>query len=177
MKLETKHTQMHERLKPVLETLEKISIEEKIKMNLLLGLAGRTWYLNNHSDHYDYQLGSIFQQIFTGKDPYKHQKLFVDQGIYLLEKLEVGRARWTDTKKFLADYVNLPSYETIRKKEKDKMPELKSTEKGGIFVDIPDVIVQHLSETIEHLSDYDKDSFKLDTLYTKWTLGQLWSCS
>ena len=91
---ETKHSQMRDRLRPIISQLENICSAEKITMNLLLGLVGRSYYLNNHTDHYNYEMGNIFQQIYDGKDPYEFKSLSVDQGIYLLEKLEIGKTRY-----------------------------------------------------------------------------------
>ena len=72
---------MHVRLKPIIEQLAKISIDEKTDMKSVLALVGRSWYLNNHEpEHYDYNIGGIFDQILNGNDPYEHKKLFVNQG-------------------------------------------------------------------------------------------------
>ena len=85
---------MRDCLKPIITKLENICTEEKISMSLLLGLVGRSYYFNNHSDHYDYSLGKMFQQIYNGKDPFAYNSLSLDQGIYLLEKLEIGKTRY-----------------------------------------------------------------------------------
>ena len=72
---EVKRTQMKTRLKPILEHLTEIGKIEKIEFNQLLALLGRTYYWNNHSENYDYELGLQYQQIFNGKNPFEDAKL------------------------------------------------------------------------------------------------------
>ena len=123
---------------------------------------------------YNYELGLQYQQIFNGKNPFEDCKLSVDQGIYLLQKLEIGKMRYRDLKKFLSEFCHLPGYEKLSERIHDLMPKLISSENGGVWTDIKDILTRHLSATIEFLSDYDEDSFDFTNLQTKWTLGYGW---
>ena len=88
-----------------------------------------------------------------------------------MEKLEIGKTRYTDLKKFLSEIVHLTGFEKIRERLKKLIPHLIKTENNGVWVDIQDILSSHLSATIEYLTDYDKDSLDFENLQTKWTLG------
>ena len=159
-------------MKPTLDYLSGIAKDEKMPFNQFLSILGRTYYWNNEeAEQYNYELGLQYQQIFNGKNPFEDCKLSIDQGIYLLQKLEIGKMRYRDMKKFLSEFCHLPGYEKLSERIKTLMPDLISSENGGIWTNIKDILTRHLSATIEFLSDYDEDSFDFTNLQTKWTLG------
>ena len=164
-------TQRKTRLAPTLDFLTDISKEEKVPFKDMLSIMGRAYYWNNESDHYDYELGLEYQQMFKGVNPFMDLKLTVDQAIYLLEKLEIGKTKYVDFKKFLGEYINLPGYEKHSERIRELVPDLKISEKQGVWADIQDILTRHLSATIEYLTTYAKETIDFKMLKTKWTLG------
>ena len=164
-------TQRKTRLGPTLDFLTDVAKEEKVPFKDMLSILGRSYYWNNESDHYDYELGLEYQQMFKGVNPFMDLKLTVDQAIYLLEKLEIGKTKYVDFKKFLGEYINLPGYEKLSERIRELVPDLKISEKQGVWADIQDILTRHLSATIEYLTPYDKDTIDFNLLITKWTLG------
>ena len=78
----------------------------------------------------------------------------------------------SDLKKFLTEVVHLPGYEKVTERIKQLIPKLITSENGGIWADIKDILSRHLSATIECLTNYDSmDSLDFENLGTKWTLG------
>ena len=164
-------TQRKTRLSPTVDFLVDIASEEKVPFKDILSLMGRSYYWNNESDHYDYELGLEYQQMFKGINPFMDLRMTVDQAIYLLERLEIGKTKYVDFKKFLSEYINLPGYEKLSDRIRELVPALKISQKQGVWADIQDILSRHLSATIEYLTPYDKDSLDFDLLETKWTLG------
>ena len=61
-----------------------------------------------------------------------------------MEKLEIGKTRYTDLKKFLSEIVHLTGFEKIRERLKKLIPHLIKTENNGVWVDIQDILSSHL---------------------------------
>ena len=117
--------------------LSSIATDEKMPFNQFLALLGRTHYWNNENqDEYNYELGLQYQQIFNGKNPFDDSKLTIDQAIYVLQKAEIGRTRYTDLKKFLSEFVGLPGYQNLRDRIRQLVPELIKSKTEGVWVDI-----------------------------------------
>ena len=164
-------TQRKTRLSPTLEFLTDIAKEEKVPFKDMLSLMGRSYYWNNDSDHYDYEIGLEYHQMFKGINPFLDMKMTVDQAIYLLEKLDMGKTKYVDFKKFVSEFVNVPGYEKLSSRIRELVPDLNISKKQGVWADIQDILRRHLSATIEYLTPYDMDSLDFNLLQTKWTLG------
>ena len=111
--------QQARRMKPILDYLGKVCEEEHIEFDKLIGLAGRKWYHNNKSNHYDHQKGEIFNQIFEGKNPFANNELSVEESSHIKETLELGREKFKNLRNSLKDYVKLSSPDKIREFQKE----------------------------------------------------------
>ena len=97
-----------------MEYLEKLCNEEDIDFDKLIGLAGRKWYQNSNSDHYNYEKGQMFNEIYEGKNPFSRNELSVEKSSHIKETLELGRQKYKNLRNFVKDHVKLASPDKIR---------------------------------------------------------------
>lgn len=121
-------------------------------MSWLVSVLARRYY-NTAGEHYNYNIGCMFDMIVKGVDPFKNRSVPTDKAIYLKSMLKVGRRKFTNKKQILNPYCNLPCSDIIRKREEEIRPKMKSTLNDGVKFDMAEIIPLHVKGTLDHLAE------------------------
>ena len=148
--------QLNNRTKALRSTVKDFCASEKVPVDKVLGIIGKSNFFSNGSDR-DQAKGDMFKKIAEGKDPFEKKEMNVDQGVYVQDSLGIGRTRYTDHAKFLKQFdLKCPNPANIRKRRLEFTPEILEGPNEGVWVNLYEACKLITKETIVHLA---KDNF------------------
>ena len=142
---------MQKRTNSIYDQLLKFIKKESVSISWLVSILSRRHY-NTPSDHYDYNLGSMFDMNVKGVNPFKHKNVHTDKAIYLKSMFKAGRRKFTIEKQILEPYCKIPGPLVIRKKEEEIRPKITETLNDGVMFKIAEVIPLHVRGLLEDLA-------------------------
>ena len=119
-------------------------------MSWLVSILARRYY--NTPEFYDYNLGSMFDMIVKGVNPFKNKIVPTDKAIYLKSMFKAGRRKFTIKKQILEPYCKIPGPVAIRKREEEIRPKIIETLNEGVMFKMAEVIPLHVKGLLEDLA-------------------------
>ena len=107
--------QLRRRTQKAFDWLISYCEEEGIDFFKLLAYFGRRFYLNsNNVSDYNLEKGTMFDDIFKGKNLYEYKRLLPKQGLWVMSRMKLGKGPYTQLRMFLDPYVHLPNTDDLR---------------------------------------------------------------
>ena len=105
--------QLRRRTQKAYDKLVEYCKKEGMDLFKLLAYFGRRFYLTVGSD-YNLEKGTMFDDIFKGKDLYEYKRLLPKQGLWIMSRMKIGKTPYTQLRMFLDPYVHLPNTDDLR---------------------------------------------------------------
>ena len=139
----------------------KFCKDEGIPADKGLFYMGRRHYLAHGTEDYNFDKGTIFNEIYKGNKEFAFRHtLTAKQGKYLSTSLELGRDKWQTLRKFLDPFLGLPSPDKLRIFQNQTVPKYEPTINEGLWLPLTTLVKVHTQSTIEELSQITEEQLE-----------------